>query len=227
MSLVHGRQPEGEEVSNTNPVLIGVKGSDDKVYMLEVDANKRLPVSAVDLEGKIDALNAKIDAIINGTAPAVMQLSGSNIPDAEPVPTNMVTSLDSDYDSINVDKMGKGGVVSAVALGLSAITATTTSNEFSAEGFNALLVEATVSAIASGNWVIELQGALATGGTVGQYVDTLGIATPALTNKHISPQLNADGVYIIVFRGVADFNKLVCTRTTDGTLSVRVQPLNL
>lgn len=174
------------------------------------------------LKGIIKQLQG--DGTAGKTAP--VEVKSSTIPDTQPVPVNMVTSLSKDVDSIDVAKLSKGGVITPTEL--TSISATTTSNELtSCEGFNAILVEATVSNITSGNWVIELQGALTAGGTVGQYIDTLGISSPALTNKHISPLLNANGVYIIIFKGIANYNKLVCTRTTDGTLSIKVQPLNL
>lgn len=109
----------------------------------------------------------------------------------------------------------------------SAITATTTSSALECAGFNSVLVECTVTAITSGNWVIELQGCFTSGGTYGSIINANDVASPALTMKHVSPSLNANGNYVLVFKGVPEYIKIVATRTTDGTLTCKVQPINL
>ena len=65
MSLVHGKTPEGE-VTNDNPILIGAKDSDGKIYGLQVDEDGFLrvvttidTVSITNVDGK-DAEGADV-----------------------------------------------------------------------------------------------------------------------------------------------------------------------
>lgn len=113
----------------------------------------------------------------------------------------------------------KGSVTAAH----STITATTTSGEIDCRGFNSILVECAVSAITTGNWVVDVQGTLETGGTVGDCYD-LNVAT---ATKLTTGSINANGNSVYLFRGIPDFVKIKATRTTDGTLTCKVQPLNL
>lgn len=147
-------------------------------------------------------------------------------PHTSPVQVSLATPLSKITDSIDVGKQSCGGLITASALAINAIVATTTSNEFSLEGYNSCIVIADVSEITSGNWVIEVQGTPTSGGAVGQYVLSGAGVSPALTNKQISPSINANGRYNLIFKGLLPFNKIVCTRTTDGTLSAQIIPFN-
>jgi len=58
------------------------------VYVpVQVDAEGKQAVKASELEAKIDTLNAKLDAITDGTTPATTQLTGSFVREStEPFP---------------------------------------------------------------------------------------------------------------------------------------------
>lgn len=155
--------------------------------------------------------------------PVDAQLSGSNVEEDGSVKVSMTTALSKDFDSMDVAKMSKG----AVSVAHAAITATATSAEIDCRGFNALMVECAVSAITSGNWVVEVQGCTITGGTVGLYTNVADATPAGITNLFKSASMNANGNYILIFKGILDFNKVVATRTTDGTLTCKVQPCNL
>ena len=115
---------------------------------------------------------------------------------------------------------GRGAVTTAH----SAITATTTSTAIDLTGYTGALVECAVTAITSGNWVCELTGNLTNVGTFGSIFQFDG-ATSQATNKPLTAALNANGVYVYYFTGLPAFVKVVATRTTDGTLTCRVQPI--
>lgn len=142
-----------------------------------------------------------------------------NLSDTTPLPVNLITALSSEYDTINVNKMSKG----AVTVAHNAIVATATSLELDCRGFNTISVECAVSAITSGNWLIELLGCAVTGGTFGKcYVqvydgDFISQQTPNLT---------ANGNYTFYFRGIPNFIEIKATRTTDGTLTCTLTPAN-
>lgn len=149
--------------------------------------------------------------------PIEIKLSGSTIPDTEPVPINMATGLDSDYDSINVDKMGKGAVTTAHA----AITATATSAEIDCRGYNSVLLEITQSAAET--WTFTVQGCMVSGGTfldVYEMANTGALALMTIVENTLSR--------IVVFRGIPDYIKIVATEVAGtATITVKVQPLNL
>ena len=86
-----------------------------------------------------------------------------NLSDNTPIPANLVTVLSSEYDTINVNKMSKGGVTVAH----NAIAATTASAEIDCRGFNTISVECAVSTITTGNWLIEILGCAMSGGSFG------------------------------------------------------------
>ncbi len=133
---------------------------------------------------------------------------------------NLATALSSDYDSIDVNRMGKG----AVTIAHNAITATATSTEIDCRGFNTISVECAVSAITSGNWVAELLGCAVTGGTFGNCYTPKDDGTFA---QQKTPTLNANGNTTYYFRGIPNYIKIKATRTTDGTLTCTVTPMNL
>ena len=149
------------------------------------------------------------------TTPSV-SLSGSNAEADGSVKTTMTTALDSDYDSINVDKMGKGGVTTAHA----AITVTATSAEIDCRGYNAVLIEASLSA--TFNWTFKGQGCMTSGGTFVDLYEQANTGTMTL----MSYQCNASRMFL--FKGIPDYIKIVATEDEDGaTVTVKVQPLNV
>lgn len=155
---------------------------------------------------------------IDSTYPLPISIAGSltnNVTGALPV--SLDTTLDSDLDSINVDKMGKGSVTTAH----SAITATATSTEIDCSGYNAILIEAGIS-VAAKNWTFKVQGCLISGGI---FIDCYELANTG-TMTLMSYQTNASRIF--VFKGIPDHVKIVATEDEDGaTVTVKVQPLNL
>jgi len=133
------------------------------------------------------------------------------------VAVNLASSLDSDFDSINVDKMGKGSVTTAH----NAITATATSTEVDCRGYNAILIEATIS-VAAKNWIFKVQGCVVSGGT---FIDCYEQANTGVMTL-MSYQTNVSKIFI--FKGIPDYVKIVATEDEDGaTVTVKVQPLNV
>lgn len=155
---------------------------------------------------------------INATKDAFnVQLSGSNVEQDGSLKTTMTTALDSDYDSIDVDKMGKGGVTTIH----SAIADTATSAEIDCRGYNALLVEAGVFSAAE-NWTFKVQGCMVSGGTFVDWYEQANTGTMTL----MSYQCNAARGFI--FKGIPDYVKIVATRDGGASaVTVKVQPLNV
>ncbi|MEW5803133.1 MAG: hypothetical protein AB1847_13630 [bacterium] len=143
-----------------------------------------------------------------------------NISDTTPLPANLVTTLSSEYDTIDISKMSKGGVVVAH----DAIAATATSSEIDCRGFNTISVECTVSNISSGNWVIEILGVAMSGGTFGNCYAPKDDGTFV---QQKTPTLTANGNTTYYFRGIPNYVKIKAIRTTDGTLTCKVTPMNL
>jgi hypothetical protein len=103
LALIHGRSAEGEEVKNTNPVLIGAKDINGNAILLTTDAEGKLRV-ATDLEiASVTATDVTIHdpttpgnkLKINADGSLPVQLSGSNMEyygatiDARPDPTTV------------------------------------------------------------------------------------------------------------------------------------------
>lgn len=152
-----------------------------------------------------------------GQVAGSMQLSGSNVEQDGSIKTTMTTALDSDYDSIDVDKMGKGGVTTVH----SAIADTATSDEVDCRGYNAILVEAGVFSAAE-NWTFKVQGCMVSGGT---FVDWYEMANTGIMTL-MSYQCNAARGFI--FKGIPDYVKIVATRDGGASaVTVKVQPLNV
>ncbi len=143
-----------------------------------------------------------------------------NVSDTTPLPSSLVTSLSSEYDTIDVAKMSKGGVIVAH----DAIVATATSAAIDCRGFNTISVECAVSAITSGNWVIEILGCAIAGGTFGNCYTPKDDGTFV---QQKTPVLNANGNTTYYFCGIPNYVKTKATRTTDGTLTCKVTPMNL
>lgn len=111
---------------------------------------------------------------------------------------------------------GKGTVITAH----SAIDATTTSAAIDCRGYNAVLVDVTLSGVA--NWTFKVQGSLTQGGT---YKDCYELANTG-SMVAMSYQTNASKVFI--FKGIPDWIKIVATEDVNGqTATVLVQPLNM
>lgn len=176
---------------------------------------------------KVQSRNATHDDF---NANANMQVGNADVGAANTVPvkfdqttpgtTNGVSLtdvLDKDLDSIDVGKMSKGAPVTAH----SAITATATSDEIDCRGFNAILIETTVT-VAASNWTIKVQGCMVSGGTFLDWYELANTGTMTL----MSYQFNASRGF--VFRGIPDWVKIVATEDVDGaTVTVKAQPLNL
>ncbi|MCL6582717.1 MAG: hypothetical protein K6U11_03690 [bacterium] len=177
--------------------------------------------------GASDDIGAKcVDAVCDPNAEAsiiallkglLKQLQGDGSGSA---PVNLAGCLSHEYDTIDVAKQSKGGVTVAH----NAITATATSDEIDCRGYNAISVECEVSNITSGNWVVEILGSAISGGTFGNCYQPKDDGDFA---QQKTPTLDANGNKTFYFRGVPNFVKIRATRTTDGTLTCRVTPMNL
>jgi hypothetical protein len=134
--------------------------------------------------------------------------------------TTLTTALSSSIDSIDVAKMSKGSVLTAATLGLSGKSATTTSNEVDARGYNAILIAFTISGAA--NWTIKVQGSLTSGGT---YFDIYQLANTGAMAA-MSYQTNASRMFL--FKGLPDYIKIVATEDAGAeTISINAQLLNV
>jgi hypothetical protein len=136
------------------------------------------------------------------------------------MPVSLATQLSSEYDTINVSKMSKGGITVAH----NAINASATSAEIDCRGFNTISVECAVSSITSGNWLIEILGDAMSGGTFGNCFSPKDDGTFV---QQKTPILNANGNTTYYFRGIPNYVMIKATRTTDGTLTCKVTPMNL
>lgn len=123
------------------------------------------------------------------------------------------SSLSSEFDTIDVNKMSKG----AVTVAHNAIIATATSSEIDCRGFNALDIQFEVTA-GSGKWDIETTGAAISGGTFkSQFVGSTKAKRLGLT---------ANTGFILPIS--MNYCKIVATEIDNGaTVTIRVTPLNL
>ncbi|MEW6378620.1 MAG: hypothetical protein AB1611_03310 [bacterium] len=147
-------------------------------------------------------------------------IADAEVMDSNPIPASLTTRLSDEYDTIDVSKMSKGGVVVAH----NAITATATSSEIDCRKFNAISVECSVTGIVSGNWLVEILGDAISGGDFGNCYAPKDDGT---FTQMKTPVLNANGNYTYYFRGIPNYVKIKATRTTDGTLTCKVTPMNL
>jgi len=115
--------------------------------------------------------------------------------------------------------MSKGAVFTAH----SAIIATATSVAIDCRGFNMISVECAVSAITSGNWLIEILGCAISDGTFGECYK---IRDDGLELQLKTPAINANSNKVYYFPAIANYIKIKATRTTDGTLTCKVTPFN-
>ena len=136
-------------------------------------------------------------------------------------PVSLATSLSSEYDSIDMAKMSKGGIQTA---GLVAVIVTTTSTEIDCRRFNAISVEMACSAFSSGNWVASILGCAISGGTFGQCYWPKDDGTFV---AQATPTISTNGNTTYIFRGIPNYVKIAAVRTTDGTLTCTVTPMNL
>ena len=105
-----------------------------------------------------------------------------------------------------------------------AIMATATSSEIDCRGFNAISVEMACSTFTSGNWVASIYGCAASGGTFGQCYAPKGDGSFVAQQ---TPAISTNGNYTFYFKGIPNYMKILATRTTDGTLTCKVTPMNL
>jgi len=189
-------------------------------------------VEIVDSSGLITDLGVKADAaVIDPTASAsviaalkgaIKQLQGDGSGYA---PVSLATSLSSEYDTINVDKMSKGSVTTAHNA-ISASVAEASCTAIDCRGFNSIIVKMVVASIAGGGtWTGSVYGASAAGETTGPNYspkdDGTFVAQATLA-------IAADGVTNYCFRGVPNYVKIVPVLAVGtGTLTVTVTPMNL
>lgn len=197
------------------------------IKQLQGDGSGASPVSdaggalSIDIGGVVPGLDNtnEIKASIYGKnaaagdTPVLVDASGN-------VMVSLATTLSSSTDSIDVDKMSKGSVTTAH----DAIESTATSSEIDCRGYNAISVECAVSAITSGNWLIEVLGCAVTGGTFGNCYAPKSDGTFFQQKTLV---LDADGNYTFYFTGIPNYVKIKATRTTDGTLTCKVTSMNL
>lgn len=144
----------------------------------------------------------------------------TQVGDVDPMPANLTTALSSQFDSIDVAKMSKGGTVTAHT----GITATTTSAPIDMTGYRHISVEIVASALTAGNWVVELIGSNLIGGVYGN-VNKMKDDGTFVQMK--TPAVSANGTYIYEFTNIGvRYLELKATRTTDGTLTAKVTPYN-
>ena len=135
---------------------------------------------------------------------------------------NLEVALSKDIDSIDVGKMSNGGSV----LALNAVATTTTSAEIAvgAAGFKHVAVELTGSAFTTGNFAVAITGCSVSGGTFGTINKQKDDASFA---PIVIPSISTNATFIYIIPNVAvNYIKITGTRTTDGTLTVRVTPFN-
>lgn len=135
-------------------------------------------------------------------------------------PITLAMILDSDLDSIDVAKMSKGSVTKAH----DAIEGTATSSEIDVRGYNAISVEMACSDLSAGNWVAAILGCAISGGTFGQCYTPKDDGTFAAQQ---TPAISANGNTTYYFKGIPNYVKIEATRTTDGTLTCKVTPMNM
>lgn len=156
-------------------------------------------------------------SLIKGSvASALKDVSYDSTNDAQKV--TLTTALSSAFDSVNVNKMSAGGIVTAH----SAITATATSAEIDCRGYKNVRIEVEVTAFASGTNTPSIVGSEISGGSFGSiFRDVAGTMT-----AYTLPALNAVGKVIYIVKDVPNFIKI--TETISGTLTttVKVTPFN-
>lgn len=186
----------GEVQANptANTLLARLKALEDKL------------ISGISLSGSIPAGTALIGKVgIDQTTQGVTN------------GVSLTTALDKDIDSVDVGRMSKGGVTVAH----NAITETATSAEIDCVGYNAIMLEVSIS-VAAKNWTFKVQGCMVSGGT---FIDCYELANTG-TMTLMSYQTNASKIF--VFKGIPDYVKIVATEDEDNaTVTVKVQPLNL
>ncbi|MFB9327010.1 hypothetical protein ACFFSY_13865 [Paenibacillus aurantiacus] len=159
--------------------------------------------------------------------PDTYQASMSVFPgDGKPMPnTNVVgyPPADSNLDSMNVNKMGKGDMKTS-AIFVNSTAATLTDDPVNMCNHKHVAVEITVDQIAAGNILLELIGCATVNGTYGNEMRMKddGAFVPQRAT------INANGSYVFTFRDLGSrWIKARTTRTTDGrVVSVRYTPFN-
>jgi len=176
-----------------------------------------LPVVIASDQSNVPVTQATHDSL---NLNANIQVANVDVGGGNPVPVTLATVLSSSIDSIDVAKMTKGSVTTAH----DAITATATSFEIGCGGFNAISVECACSAFSTGNWVITILGCALSGGTFGACYSPKDDGTFV---AQATPVISVNGNTTYYFKGAPNFVKILATRTTDGTLTCKVTPMNL
>lgn len=138
------------------------------------------------------------------------------------------TALSSTFDSIDVNKMSAGGIVTAH----SAIVATATSAEIDCRGFNSIRIEVETTNVSSNDktWTPTITGSCVSGGTFGQIFQNVAGTQTALVLPAIAFGAgNVKQIYIIQ-GGIPSYLKITETLAgTNGTSAVTVKavPFNV
>jgi hypothetical protein len=135
------------------------------------------------------------------------------------IPVSLATRLNSTVDSIDVARQAKGSVTVA----LSSIVVTTQSSEIDCRGFNAASVECALAASTAGSYVVSVQGCAISGGTFG---NCYSLKDDGSHVAMATPSMSVNGNYTYHFRGIPNYIKVTGTRSTDGTLTCKVTPMN-
>ena len=102
----------------------------------------------------------------------------------------------------------------------SAIAATATSGPIDCRGYNAILIEFTISGAA--NWTTSLTGCLTRNGTYRALYEL------ANTGSMVAMSYQANSSRLFIFKGIPDWVRVVATEDVDGqTVTIKVQPLNV
>lgn len=135
-----------------------------------------------------------------------------------------------EYDTRNyyvLNSAGSWSLKSGKALTttpLSAIVATTTSSVIDMNNYKNISLEITTADFTTGNWVVELLGCMTSDGTFGNIYKEQDAET--FVQQKV-PSISVNGTYIYTFLNIgAKYLKIKGTRTTDGTLTVKVTPFN-
>ena len=139
------------------------------------------------------------------------------------IPVQEQNALTSSVDTIDVAKMSPDGV-NLVMNGVVATTAVSAIPVL-ANGFKHVAIQVEGSAFTTGNFAFALQGCEIVAGNYGSIFKQKDDGTFSLALGIPAISANGSSIYILPNIGV-NYLKLTATRTTDGTLTVRVLPFN-
>jgi len=234
-------QISDQDVDSTNPVFVDIVSTVDLPVEImssvdlqviqdthdDLNANVNLQINDTDVDSTnpvpVDIVSSVDLQVIQAThdnlnCNANLQVNFENVDNTNAVPVTLVTVLSSEVDSIDVAKMSKGEVDSA----LEDIVVTTTSSEIDCRGFNAISIEMEVIDSTNG-WTVNILGSAISGGTFGYCYTPKDDGT---FTQQVTSELYGDINATFYFTGVPNYVK-VEGEGNDGTLTVRVTPMNL